>query len=462
MDFSNRFITADTTYCTFEKHIAAPRFRKSFILDKPPKKAEILICGLGFYDLFINGKKITKGYLTPYISNPDDILYYDRYDVTAFCCKGRNVIGIILGNGMLNPIGGQVWSMEKASFRSAPKVALSFEASEEAGGSIRFECDSSFKTSPSAILFDDLRCGVHYDARKEQKGWSLPGFDDSAWAEAIPAVCPKGEPSLYEAQPIVVSEELKPVSIRKGRLHAYPSIHPLVKDIVPEYRESERTGYLYDFGQNNAGVCRLKIKGRPGQRIALQCGERLDNGELTYDNINFYPDGYSQRDVYICAGGEEEVFVPPFTYHGFQYVLVIGITEEQATEDLLTYLVMHSNLQETGSFSCSDPVLNQLQTLTRRSTLANFFYFPTDCPHREKNGWTGDASLSSEHTLLNLNPEKSYREWLRNIVKAQNDAGAIPGIVPTAGWGFEWGNGPAWDRQRACQSALFHLPLLRR
>ena len=126
-------------------------------------------------------------------------------------------------------------------------------------------------------------------------------------------------------------------------------------------------------------------------------------------------------------------------------MLVRGITEEQATEDLLTYVVMNSDIKERGDFSCSDPIANTLQEMARRSDLANFYYFPTDCPQREKNGWTADAALSAEQMLLNFEPEVSYREWLRNIRKAQNDEGMIPGIVPTDTWGYGKGFGPAWD-----------------
>ena len=137
--------------------------------------------------------------------------------------------------------------------------------------------------------------------------------------------------------------------------------------------------------------------------------------------------------------------MPRFTYHGFRYVLVRGITKEQATPELLTYVVFHSKLEERGGFQCSDEIVNRLQEATRRSDLSNFYYYPVDCCQREKNGWTADAALSAEHMLMNLTVGNSYKEWMRNIAKAQNDAGAIPGIIPTGGWGFAWGNGPAWD-----------------
>ena len=122
-----------------------------------------------------------------------------------------------------------------------------------------------------------------------------------------------------------------------------------------------------------------------------------------------------------------------------------GLQENQVNENTLKFMVMHADLKERAGFHCSDDVLNKLFENSRRSDLSNFYYFPTDCPHREKNGWTGDAAVSAEHMLLNLTVEKSLKEWLDNIREAQNTEGALPGIVPTGGWGFDWGNGPAWD-----------------
>lgn len=429
MKFSNKFICASNDKCSFEKHENAPYIRKSFLLPKKPQAAEITISGQGFYELYINGKNITKGALAPYISNPDDICYYDNYDVYSYLGEGENVIGIILGNGFYNNFGGSVWDFEKAKWCGAPRVALNFSALVD-DETIEFEADKSFRTHPSPIIFDDYRMGVRYDARLEQNGWAEPGFDDSDWKNALIAEMPRGDAKICEAEPIVVSKKIKPVSITKCNM-----------------------GYLYDFGVNAAGVCRLEIEGKEGQQIQLEYAERLDeNGEFYKKNIVFQCIDttelhmeYEHKNIYICSGKGKEVFVPKFVYFGFRYVLVRGIEENQATENLLTYLVMNSDLKERADFECSNDTLNKLQKMTRISDLANFYYFPTDCPHREKNGWTGDASMSSEHMLLNLTAEKSLKEWLCNIRKAQNEKGALPGIVPTGGWGFEWGNGPAWD-----------------
>ncbi|MFQ7078559.1 MAG: family 78 glycoside hydrolase catalytic domain, partial [Christensenellaceae bacterium] len=157
-------------------------------------------------------------------------------------------------------------------------------------------------------------------------------------------------------------------------------------------------GYIYDFGQINAGLCRLKIDGKSGQTVDMTFGEVLQNGKLDLSNISFGDrsfEGYVQHDQYICRDGVQE-YLPSFTYHGFRYVEVKGITKEQATKDLLEYVVIHSDIPPRGRFSCSDETVNRIQECALRSDTSNFYYFPTDCPQREKNGWTADASLSAE------------------------------------------------------------------
>lgn len=431
-----KFIKATSAYCGFDNHVNAPYLRRSFTLDFTPKTAQIDICGLGFYRLFINGKDITKGALAPYISNPDHYCYYDTYDLSDRLDQGENVIGILLGNGFMNPFGGAIWDFEKADWKGAPRVALELTAQGE-GKELRLEADESFKVHPSPILFDEYRMGEHYDAGLEIRGWNMPGFDDGSWENAIPAETPRGELKKCEAEPIRVQKRLQPVSITKCE-----------------------DGYLYDFGENTAGLTELTITAQPGQQITLWHGEILQDGKFYFKNIIFERPGfefyyeYNQKTIYIAKGGEKERYVPSFVYYGFRYVLVQGITEEQATKDLLTYLVMNSDLRHIGGFECSDETANTLFEMVKRSDLANFYYFPTDCPHREKNGWTGDASMSSDHMALLYDVEDSWREWLRNIGKSQNAVGAIPGIVPTFDWGFAWGNGPAWD------SVLFNLPYM--
>lgn len=418
---SDRFICRTEEFTTFDRHIPAPYFRKTFFLESVPQEAHVTVCGLGFYELYVNGISLTKGILAPYISNPDDRLYYDRYDLSPLLQKGKNVVALLLGNGFLNDPAGEIWDFDKAAFRASPKLALALEAD----GALLLEADESFRTADSPILFDDYRSGEHYDARKEIPGWTEIGYDDRTWDCALPALTPRGEKRLCTAEPVRAVRSLRPSFVRPCG-----------------------DGYLYGFSENMAGFCRLTLDGMRGQTIELTYGEVLADGKLDMENICFGEKTRREtmhKDIYIAKGERGETYEPHFTYHGFQYVRVRGITPEQATLDLLTAQICHSDLQQAGSFSCSDDTLNRLLANARRSALANFYYFPTDCPHREKNGWTGDIALSAEQFMFYFAAENSLAEWLNNLRAAQREDGALPGIVPTTGWGFVWGNGPAWD-----------------
>jgi len=451
-DYPRNFIKATEDFTTFDAAVPAPYIRKRFSCDAPCT-AQLRIAACGFYEIYVNGKAYTKGRLAPYISNPDHYIYCDVYTVPLDA--GENVIGLWLGNGFQNNPSGYIWDFDKAPFRSAPMVALILTYTNAAGEAVRLESDASFKTAPSPILRDDYRFGEIYDANAEIPGWNGKGFDDTAWKPVIEAspvhgdlehiakaigvkydgLAARGEIRICEAEPILVEKELKPIRIMK-----------------------EGDGYIYDFGESNAGVCRLTVNGTPGQKISmthadlLQADGALDMAHMWFQNYWDRDIQLAHKDIYTCKGEGTETYTPTFTYHGFRYVKVEGIRADQAVPELLTYVVFHSALKSRGGFTCSDETVNKLQEMTRRSDLSNFHYFPTDCPQREKNGWTADAALSAEQVLLNFNPENSYREWLRNICKAQDNRGALPGIVPTGGWGFVWGNGPAWD------SILVYLP----
>lgn len=418
----SHFIKATEEFNTFENNVPAYYFRRKYHSEESAH-ATVTIAVCGFYELFFNGEKITRGFLSPYISNTDDYIYYDVYEVALR--KGENVFGVILGNGLQNNPGGHIWDFDKAPFRSAPAFALTVTQGE----AVLLHSDETFVIAPSPIRSDDYRFGEYYDANYEIENWSSIGFDDTKWMPALSATAPKGELRQADIAPITKHQELTPV------------------EIIP----CEDGGFLYDFGQSNAGVCRLRIQGRKGQKIEMRYADALKDGDLNLAQIWFVREHWERdkhivhRDTYICSGSGTEEYQPTFTYHGFRFVKVSGITEEQATKDLLTYLVYHTQMHTIGDFTCSDGVAATLQQLTRRSILSNFHHFPTDCPQREKNGWTADAALSCEAALLNFDPERNYREWVRNICKAQREDGALPGIVPTGGWGFAWGNGPAWD-----------------
>ncbi len=442
-----KFIKASNEYSNKYKSVPAPYIRKGFTLDFVPKSAQLHIVASGFYELYVNGVNITKGYLAPYISNPSDLLCYDTYDITDYIKKGKNAVGVILGNGFANQTVSS-WDFDKADFRRALCFSLEIVA-ENKEKYFNLKSDESFKTHPSHILYDMYRYGTHVDARLSIKDWSMPNFDDYSWQNAMLTDAPKGKIVPSTASPIVNREELTPVKITEQRDICYlkTALHG-GKDI----QSTKVSGYLYDFGKSAAGVCKLRIKGERGQTVILRHGERLaPDGSFNINSIYTFKSDYNeyihlfQTDVYTLFGDDLEVFVPPFTYHGFRYVFVEGITPKQATKDLLTFEVISSGFLGRSDFHSSDDTVNTLYKMGINADISNFHYFPTDCPHREKNGWTGDISVSSEQLLLSFDCSEDLRLWLKTLSLAQRDDGSLPGIAPTSGWGFKWGNGPMWD-----------------
>lgn len=420
-----QYIAADKGVGTRQKHVGAPFFRKQFRCHNVPKQALLRIACVGFYRLYVNGTEITKGYLAPYISNYNDLVYYDEYDVTSMLLEGiDNVVCVVLGNGFANAVDFDVWQFESSPLRRAPCFAITLTCD----GKLTLETDTSFEVYDSAITFDDIRAGERYDARLyraelfKPSNKPLPGY-----GKPIVAETPHGELRKCDVEPI-----------REQRRFCALSVI------------TSGNGYIYDFGENNAGVIYLRINGVSGQKITFDFGEVLIDGKLNKDNIvcdlvcDDYKWQYVQHDEYICTDGWQ-TWTPSFTYHGFRYVYVTGLTAEQATVDAMQYVVLHSDVRQRATFRCSDQTLNRIYDVTLRSDLSNLFYIPTDCPQREKNGWTADAALSAEQFLYNFDCGKTLAEWLVNVCKAQRSDGMMPGIVPTYGWGFEWGNGPAWD-----------------
>lgn len=352
MILSNKFICAEEDYETINHFVPAPWFRKIITIKKPFKKVSLTVCGLGFYDLYLNGICITKGKLCPYISNSDDIVFYDDYDLTDSFSLDANELKFLLGNGMQNAFGGFVWELDKAKFRSSPKLAFCLEICYCDGEKEVIEADKTVETCPSNILSNDLRLGEIYDAT----------LNCSVWSESVETAPPKGQKMVSNIEPIVCRKEISPVKIWK-----------------------ENNSFIFDFGENAAGICRLNIIGKENQKITLLFGEVLKEGKFSIDNTTFsnVKDRYYQRDIYICKEGHN-VWQPRFTYHGFRYVKVDGITEKQATKELLTYIVFNTDLRKVGSFECDDEKLNTLHKMSLNSTLSNFHHFPTDCPQREK------------------------------------------------------------------------------
>lgn len=409
----------------------APLYRKEFALAEPVRQATLHVCGLGYGVARINGRRVGDHVLDPAVSQYDRHARYVSHDVTELVRAGANAVGAMLGNGWYNAHTGDFWGFERAPWRDYPKLILELEVQLESGAMFRLGSDATWRVVEGPVLFDGLRNGEHYDARAERPGWDSPGYDDGDWEQAVIVPGPGGTLEPQTGPPCRVMRTLRPVSVRTPA----PGVA------------------IYDLGQNMAGWAQLRVSGPAGAEIVLRYAEKLTaQGDIDQGNINTLINGGDcQTDRYTLKGQGEEVWEPGFTYHGFQYVRVEGLPAEP-TLDNIRGRVVHTAFEEAGGFESSSETLNRLQDCTRRAYVGNFVGIPTDCPHREKNGWTGDAHLAAEVGLWNFDAASAYGRWIDSMVDCQRPSGQLPAIVPSGGWGYNWGSGPAWD------SALVLIP----
>ncbi len=416
---------------------AAPMFRKEFELSGGIKSARIYMSACAYGLIGLNGQQISDAFLDPGYTHYDKRNIYTVTDVTDKVAEGRNVLTAVLGNGFYNAIKPvATWGFESAGWRNRARFIMEMHVTREDGSVEVIATDGSWKTtSDGPYVHNNIYSGDLYDARKEIKGWNEAGFDDSAYEYAT--VVPDPSPLLVAQKmpQIRPSEEIKPVSVKA------------FGDSV----------YVFDFGKNIAGLCRLSVQGEAGTVVQLEHAELLkEDGNIEPGNINIYyipQPGYEfQTDEYILKGEGQEVWTPAFNYHGFRYVELKTSAPLNIDENSLTALCFHTDVKSAGTFACSNPLLNELWTMTRRSYLANLMSIPTDCPQREKNGWTADAYLSQEIGLMNYDAVLFYEKWLDDFIDNQRENGAISGIIPTWGWGYDDWIGPVWD------AALFIIP----
>ena len=423
-DWQAQWITRTTNI----NELPAPFFRRELLLDGKVKKARVYICGLGYYELHINGRKVGDHLLDPGFTRYDRSDLYVTYDVTSFLKSGLNALGVILGNGWFNVQTKAVWNFHEAPWRETPRLLLSLVIEYADGRTVVVGSDGTWKTSTGPIVFDSIYGGENYDARLEKPGWDKPGFDDSAWQAALVVDAPKGKLAAQMMPPIEADQILKPVKLTEPK----PGV------------------FIFDMGQNFAGITELKVRGPAGTKVTLRHGERLfpegtlDTRDIAQHVKRMGKDQQFQTSIYILKGGGTETWRPRFTYYGFQYVEVTGFPG-RPTLHSLRGIFTHSAVPVDGSFECSNPLLNRIWRAARWSYLSNLQGIPTDCPQREKNGWTGDAQLAAEQGIYNFRPASIYTQWINDLGDEQRPGGQLPGIVPTSGWGYTWGNGPAWD-----------------
>ena len=406
----------------------APYFRKKISVDKKIKTARAYIAVGGLYELFINGQRIGDHRLDPMYTRFDRRNLYVTYDVTSQLQEGANAVGVLLGNGWYNHQSMAIWFFDRAPWRNRPAFCMDLRIVYEDGSEEVVKSGTDWKTSLSPVIFNSIYTAEHYDARLEREGWNLAGFDDSKWEHAVIRSAPSQQ---------IVSQQLHPIR----HVNEIPA---------KSVRKFSDTVYVFDIGRNISGVSRLTLSAPEGTTVRMKHAERLySNGRVDMSNIDIHyrpvddQDPF-QTDIYIAAGRDEEVFMPRFNYKGFQYVEVTADKPVELKKESLTAFFMHSDVPPAGTVSTSDEIVNRIWEATNNSYLSNLFGYPTDCPQREKNGWTGDAHIAIETGLYNFDGITIYEKWLDDHCDEQQPNGTLPAIIPTSGDGYAWANGPDW------------------
>lgn len=410
----------------------APRFREEFKARGAIVRARAYVAVAGLYTMYLNGARVGDNVLDPAFTRYDRRILYTTYDITSLLHEGTNAVGVELGNGWYNHQAVTTWHFDRAPWRARPAFCMDIRILYADGSEEVVSSGIGWKTSSEGpLIYNNLYTGEHYDARREQKGWAEPGFNEKDWSGVALRSCPAAVVSSQQMVPIRESGEIEAVKITKLNPHRW----------------------IYDFGENMAGNVHLRIKGPRGTDIELTYAERLNSdGRADQDNINYYYFGDRnaeplQTDLVTLSGGED-FFAPRYSYKGFRYVEVNASSRLNWGKEQLRAVRVHSDVPEAGRLESSAAMVDEIWKATRRTYLSNLPGYPTDCPQREKNGWTADAHIAVETGLYNYDAFTVYEKWLADHRDEQQPNGALPDIIPTCGWGY-WnpaanGNGLDW------------------
>ncbi|RKD19611.1 alpha-rhamnosidase [Pelobium manganitolerans] len=385
--------------------LSARYFRKEFENKKEVKSATVSIVGLGLYELFINGKKVSDDVLAPSSTDYTKNVKANTYDVTSYLQNGKNAVGAVLGNGRFFAMRQNEKPYKIKTF-GFPKMLLNLHIVYTDGTSTEIETDNSWKgTADGPIRTNNEYDGEEYDATKEFAGWNKIGFDDSKWLQAEYVQEPSGTIEAQMNENMKVMKTLQPVSITKlsGRR------------------------YILDMGQNMVGWLQIKVKGKKGQQIKLRFAESLeDNGELFTANLR----NAKNTDLYTLKGGEEETWEPTFVYRGFRFVELSGYTYQPKVADFVGKMV-YDNIETVGTFESSNALLNQIFKNAWWGIAGNYKGMPLDCPQRnERMPWLGDRGEVAYGENFVFDNERIYTKWLEDIRNSQKEDGAIPDVAP--------------------------------
>lgn len=377
-------------------------FRTEFMTKRTVKSAKVQVTSLGVYQLFLNGKKVGNDLFTPGYTSYDHRLQYQTYDVTDML-QSSNTIGAIVGDGWYR--GNIGWQGDYAFYGKQLALLLQLQLNYIDGSTETIVSDADWKASYGPILESDMYNGEKYDARLEMEGWATNGFDDGKWSKVDILDHSKDILVAPQGPPVRAIEEIKPIKMIR----------------------TPKGETVLDLGQNIVGWARIRVKGKRGDQVTLKFAEVLDKkGNFYTTNLR----AAKATDIYTLKGDDEEIFEPHFTSHGFRFIKVEGYPGTLDLDDI-TGVVIHSDIEPTGTFITSNPMINRLQSNIQWGQKDNFLDIPTDCPQRdERAGWTGDAQVFSMTAAYNFNVAAFYTKWLKDLEVDQLESGIVTHVVP--------------------------------
>jgi alpha-L-rhamnosidase len=392
---------------------SAVYLRRVARLRQRPLRAIATVSGLGYYQLYVNGQRVGHHVLDPGFTDYDKRVLYVTYDVTHLLREGKNAVGVVLGNGWYHPITPDLFSFQKAPWREPPKLLINIDMELPDGTHKTIASDPSWKWSTGPVIFNCIRAGVTYDARRSLPGWDEPEYNDSHWQPAVVTEAPKGQLKAQMEPPMRVTEIVHPVRLTEPK----PNV------------------YVFDLGVNLTGWARFEAHGKPGQKILLKYDLILGpEGRVDMKYCHSHTYGRFQTDELILNQEGKGGIEPEFTYHGFRYVEVEGLNYKPSLDSILGVNV-HTDWQSAGSFTCSNPMINRMQKAIRRTLSESAHSMPGEEPTREKMGWTQDGQNSMDAAVYNFHAAAVYTNYMFDMIDDQQQNGSVPPIVPTNGWG---------------------------
>lgn len=388
-------------------------------------EATAYVCGLGFYEFYLNGKKVGNSEFAPLWSDYDKSVYYNTYDVTEQLRYGENAVGILLGNGFYNVQGGRYRKLQ-ISF-GPPTLLFELVINYEDGTRTIVRSDNEWKYDLSPVTFNCIYGGEDYDARREQKGWNQTGFDDSHWRPVVMQEAPKGVLRPQMAPPVKIMERYDTQKVSKLDTEQVAAASKSTKRTV------DPSALVLNMGQNLAGFPEITVRGKRGQKITLLVAEALtDEGAC-----NQRQTGRQHYYEYTLKGDGDETWHPRFSYYGFRYIQVEGaVLKGQKNPHKLPVLkniqscFVYNSAKKVSTFESSNPIFNAAHRLIEKAVRSNMQSVFTDCPHREKLGWLEQVHLNGPGLLYNYDLTAYAPQIMQNMADAQHSNGAMPTTAP--------------------------------